>query len=235
MCYLLKPDLTELNVGLVLAAAEFLAMEEVTESAKQFMNSNIFSHWRNCINFLHNYTRIGSPIDEYVESRSLAVLATACVKSFTEIKHLSAPASYISGPHSAIPLKQSSSACQTLTELLVQMCSLPDIYVSQIVDTLVNTDVNLNLKCRQGRNVRSWLENLMDDECESDEARCWILLCLSRMLLKNAPAKRPWMELSSQYWCSLLEHADQLLPLLDDPLKVQTILYFEFSLTPTEI
>jgi hypothetical protein len=31
------------------------------------------------------------------------------------------------------------------------------------------------------------------------------------------------MELSSQYWCSLLEHADLLLPLLDEPLKVGPI------------
>lgn len=218
MCYLLKPELTVLNVALVCAAAEFLDMEEVTESAKKFMHSNIFSDWCSCINFLHNYTRIGSPIDEYVESRCQKTLETACVKSFTEIKHVSAPSSYISGPHSAIPLKQSSGACQTLTELLVQVCSLPDIHVAEIVDTLVNTDVNLNLKCRQGRNVRAWLENVMEDECQSDKARYWILLCLSRMLLKNVPAKRPWMELSSQYWCSLLEHADQLLPLLDEPL-----------------
>nr|XP_024385970.1 BTB/POZ domain-containing protein At5g48800-like isoform X3 [Physcomitrium patens] len=223
MCYLIKPSFTVKNVALVCAAAEFLAMEDVTESARKFMHSNIFSHWRYCVNYLQNYTRIGSPVDEYVEFRCQKVLATACVKCFTEIKHVSAPSAYISGPLTAVPPKQSSSACQTLTELLVQVCSLPDIYAAEIINTLVDSDVNLNLKCRQGRNVRRWLESVIDDECQSDKARCYVLLCLSRMLLKNAPTKRPWMELSSQYWCSLLEHADQLLPLLGDPLKERLI------------
>ncbi|KAG0614736.1 hypothetical protein M758_6G200100 [Ceratodon purpureus] len=218
MCYLLKPNLTELNVARVCAAAEFLAMEEVAESAKQFMESHIFVQWRNCLKFLHSYTRLGSAVDGYVESSCQKVLVSACVKSLTEIKHVSAPSSYISGPLAAVTLKQSSGTCQTLTELLVRVCSLPDIYAADIIDTLVDSDVNLNLKCRQGRNIRSWLENVMENECQSDKARCWILLCLSKMLLKNAPSKRPCMELSSQYWCSLLEHADQLLPLLEDPL-----------------
>ena len=62
----------------------------------------------------------------------------------------------------------------------------------------------------------------MEDECADDRARCWVVLCLARMLLKNAPSKRPWMGLSSQYWCSLLEHADMLLHLLEEPQKVGT-------------
>lgn len=215
MCYLLNPALTMLNVAAVYAAAEFLAMEEVAETAKHFMHTNIFSHWRSCTNFLRNYTPTGSPItDEYVASHCQTVIVTACVKLFTEIKHLSAATCFkISGSH-----KEAGSGA--LTELLVQMSSLPDVYVAEIVKMLVDRDVNLSLKCRQGRNVRRWLENLLEDECPNETARCWILLCLSRMLLKNVPVKRPWLELCSQYWCTLLEQIGLLVPLLDDPLQV---------------
>lgn len=225
MCYLLKPNYTVQNAPLVCATAEFLGMEEVEESAKKFMHTNIFSHWRFCINFLQQFTRTGCPVDEYVESRCQKVLVAACVKSFTETKHLSAPAAYISGPLTSTsnPIKPSSSPCQTLTELLVQVCSLPDAYAAEMINTLVESDVNLNVKCRQGRSVRSWLDNVMEEECRSDRARSWVLLCLSRMLLKGAPTDRPCLELSSQYWCSLLEHADHLVALHDgDDVKVRT-------------
>lgn len=225
MCYMCKPTFTVLNVPLVHATAEFLTMDDIIEATKKFMHANIFAHWRYCINFLQTYRRLAAPVDEYVEYRCQKVIAAACVKSFTEIKHVSAPSAYISGPLTPAPLKQ-SSACQSLTELLVQVCSLPDLYAAEIINTLVDSDVNLNLKCRQGRNVRAWVDYLMEDECSDDRARGWALLCLARMLLKNAPTKRPWMELSSQYWCSLLEHADLLLPLLEEPLKVGDILPF---------
>jgi len=223
MCYLLKPTFTVHSVAQVHAAAEFLTVDEITEATKRFMHAHIFSHWRHCTSFLQHYERTGAPVDEYIEFRCHKVIATACVKAFTEIKHVSPPSAYISGPLTpAAPLKAPpSSACQSLTELLVAVCSLPDRHAAEIINTLVDSDVNLSLKCRQGRNVRCWLESVMEDECGNDRARCWVILCLSRMLLKNAPAKRPWMELSSQYWCCLLEHADLLLPLLDDPsLKV---------------
>lgn len=218
LCYLLKPTFTLTNVALVHAAAEFLTMDDITDATKKFMHANIFSHWRYSTAFLLSYPRTSAPVDEYVELRCQKVIITACVKSFSETKHVSAPSTYISGP---LTVKPPSSACQTLTELLVAVCSLPDRYAAEIVNTLVDSDVNLSLKCRQGRGVRGWLESVLEDECESDRARCWVLLCLSRMLLKNAPGKRPWLELSSQYWCSLLERIDLLLPLLDDPpLKV---------------
>lgn len=194
-------------------------MDEILESTKKYMYANIFTHWRLCINFLQQYQRIGSPVDEYVESRCRKVLVTTCSKAFAETKHLSAPSKYISGPLTSIPPTR-TSPCQNLSEIIVHICSLPDMYALEVIDMLVEADVNLNLKCRQGRNVRSWLNSVIEDECQTDKSRFWVLLFLSRMLLKGAPAKRPWMELSSQYWCSLLEHVDHSMETIADGTKV---------------
>jgi hypothetical protein len=40
------------------------------------------------------------------------------------------------------------------------------------------------------------------------------------MLIAGAPENQPWMELSSQYWCTLLEHVDHLMTLVDGAMKV---------------
>jgi hypothetical protein len=93
--------------------------------------------------------------------------------------------------------------------------------VSEALDALVEADVNLNAKCRQGRNVRSWLDSVLKDDCPTDRTRCWVTLCLARMLTRAAPDRHPWLELSSQYWCSLLEHLDQLASLLTDDEDMQ--------------
>jgi hypothetical protein len=69
MCYLLKPSFTVHSVARVHAAAEFLAMDEITESTKRFMHAHVFSHWRQCVAFLQHYQRVGAPVDEYVEFR----------------------------------------------------------------------------------------------------------------------------------------------------------------------
>jgi hypothetical protein len=155
-------------------------------------------------------------VDEYVEIRCMKVIVVACAKAFGETKHLTAPMFLAS----RTPGNQQTSPCQTSTEILVQMSSLPDSYASEVINALVDAEVNLNLKCRQGRSVRSWLNSLIDDNCQTDRARCWVVLCLSRMLIAGAPENQPWMELSSQYWCTLLEHVDHLMTLVDGAMKV---------------
>lgn len=204
-CYLIKPSYTVQNIVQIRAVAEYLGMMELLESTKDFLYMNIFSHWRASIAFLQQYRRLGSPpVDEYVESRCLKVISAACVKAFFDTKYLCAP----------IPLNKvgspntwQSSPSQMLTDILVRTCSLQDEFVEDIVEELVTAEVNLNLKCRQGRNVKGWLENLISTECRSNRAKCWVVICLTRMLEKSVTSDRPWLELSSQYWCAMLQHA----------------------------
>lgn len=209
--YLIKPNYTVQNIAQVRASADYLGMQDVLESTKKFLYTNVFAHWRTSFSFLQNYTQLGSPVDEYIETRCLKVLVAALARAFGECKYLSAPMTLTSTPGN-----WQTSPCQALSEILVKTASLPDVYACEALDALVEAEVNLNLKCRQGRNTRSWLDSVIDDECPSERAKCWVALCLSRMLLRAAPDTRPWMELSSQYWCSLLEHVDHLLPSVDD-------------------
>ncbi|XP_024361954.1 phototropic-responsive NPH3 family protein NPY4 isoform X1 [Physcomitrium patens] len=213
-CYLIKPNYTIQNVARIRAAAEYLGMNDVLESTKKFLYQNIFAHWRPSVGCLLQYHPVGSPVDEYIETRCLKVLVAALARAFGETKHLSAP----------MPLRAGNlqtSPCQVLSEILVRTASLPDAYAAEALDALVEADVNLNLKCRQGRTVRSWLDSVIDDQCTTDRARCSVVLCLARMLLRGAPVCRPWLELSSQYWCSLLEHVDHLVSLVGDDEDMQ--------------
>ncbi|CAK9236629.1 unnamed protein product [Sphagnum troendelagicum] len=216
-CYLVKPNYTIQNVAAIRAAAEFLGVVDVLESTKKFLYANIFVQWQASVSFLRHYRQLGSPVDEYVEIRCMKVIVVACAKAFGETKHLTAPMFLAS----RTPGNQQTSPCQTSTEILVQMSSLPDSYASEVINALVDAEVNLNLKCRQGRSVRSWLNSLIDDNCQTDRARCWVVLCLSRMLIAGAPENQPWMELSSQYWCTLLEHVDHLMTLVDGAMKMR--------------
>jgi hypothetical protein len=222
-CYLLKPNFTLENVAPIRAAAEFLGVMEVLESSKKFLYVNVFVQWQASISFLQQYRRLSSPVDEYVETRCLKVIVAACAKAFGETKYLTAPILFLANrtPENNHHQHTTSSQCQTLTEILVHMSSLPDAYASEAIEALVDAKVNLNLKCRQSRNVRSWLNSLIDNDCQTDRARCWVVLCLSHMLIKGAPANRPWMELSSQYWCTLLEHVDHLMTMVDEVMKVR--------------
>ncbi|EFJ22755.1 hypothetical protein SELMODRAFT_415939 [Selaginella moellendorffii] len=272
-CYLIKPAFTFSNVARVRSVAAELGMPDLLDSAKRFLYTSVFSHWRSCAGFLQHYSRFGdSPVDDYIESRCLKVLASALTKAFADTKHVSVPlprnlssksagrgfleggskcpaaasggaaassgSSTLgsSGSPSTAPPKAaaaataattttttwhcSSSPCSSLTEVLVTMASrLPDLYMAPLVATLVEADVNLSLKCRQGRNVRAWLSHVLRDECGSlsppsssssgHRARCWIVIALAEMLLRRSSS----LELSSQYWCSLLEHVEELLAL----------------------
>ncbi|KAI5082520.1 hypothetical protein GOP47_0002263 [Adiantum capillus-veneris] len=210
--YLIKPTYTLENVAKIRAVAEHLGMAELQDSTKKFLYTNIFSHWRSCIAFLQQYKRLDSSVDDYIESRCLKVISAACIKAFFDTKYLSAP----------IPLGGSgssntwqSSPCQILTDTLVRVASLPDEYVQEVVEELVNGEVNLNLKCRQGRNVKGWLDSTIMIECRTDRAKCWVVVCLIRMLEKSVTMDRPWLELSSQYWCGLLEHLEALMKIAD--------------------
>ncbi|CAM6097733.1 unnamed protein product [Calypogeia fissa] len=220
-CYLLKPTFTLQNVAQIRAVAEFLGMTDLLESTKKFLYVNVFSHWRFSVAFLQQYRRMDSPVDDYIESRCLKVIVVACTKAFSETKYLSAPMPLASSV--ATGATWQSSPSQALTEIIVQVVSLPDLYVAEVVESLVEMQINLNLKCRQGRNVRSWLDSVLADECVSDKARCWMVLCLSRLLLKGAPTSRPWLELSSQYWCSLLEHVDRLLSVVEESMQERLV------------
>ncbi|KAH7424059.1 hypothetical protein KP509_12G087900 [Ceratopteris richardii] len=210
-CYLIKPTYTLDNVAKIRAVAEHLGMVELQDSTKKFLYMNIFSHWRSSIAFLQQYQRLNSPVDQYIESRCLKVISAACIKAFFDTKYLSAP----------IPLSATgsntwqSSPCQVLTDTLVRVSSLPDEYVQEVIEELVNGEVNLNLKCRQGRNVKSWLDHTITTECRTDRSRCWVVICLTRMLEKSVTMDRPWLELSSQYWCGLLEHVQGLMKAAD--------------------
>lgn len=215
-CYLIKPSYTVQNIAQIRASAEFLGMADVLESTKKYLYTNVFAHWRASVAFLHQYQRLNSPVDEYVETRCLKVVVAALARAFGETKYLSAPM-----PLTAVTAGNwQSSPCQALTEILVRTASWPDVYASESMDALVDADVNLHIKCRQGRNVRSWLDSVIENDCPTDRARCWVTLCLSRMLLKGAPECQPWMELSSQYWCSLLEHVDHLEAVVDEDMQV---------------
>ncbi|KAH7433876.1 hypothetical protein KP509_07G090600 [Ceratopteris richardii] len=187
-------------------------MVELQDSTKKFLYMNIFSHWRSSIAFLQQYQRLNSPVDDYIESRCLKVISAACIKGFFDTKYLSAPIS-MSGTGSCSTWQ--SSPCQVLTDTLVRVSCMPDEYVQEVVEELVNGEVNLNLKCRQGRNVKGWLDVTITNECRTDRSRCWVLICLTRMLEKSVTMDRPWLELSSQYWCSLLEHVEALMKRAD--------------------
>eukprot|EP00250_Pteridium_aquilinum_P013439 c21343_g1_i1 orf=717-2396(-) len=210
--YLIKPTYTLENVAKIRAVAEHLGMAELQDSTKKFLYMNIFSHWRSSIAFLQQYKRLESPVDDYIESRCLKVISAACIKAFFDTKYLSAPIP-LSGSGSSNAWQ--SSPCQVLTDTLVRVASMPDEYVQEVVEELVNGEVNLNLKCRQGRNVKGWLDSTITAECRTDRARCWVVICLTRMLEKSVTMDRPWLELSSQYWCSLLDHAGNLMKRAD--------------------
>lgn len=215
-CYLIKPNYTLQNVAQIRAVAEYLGMAELLDSTKKFLYLNIFSHWRASVAFLLQYKPLGSPVDEYVASRCLKVISAACVKAFFDTKYLSAPIPLNNG---GSPNTWQSSPCQMLTDILVRTCSLQDEYVAHVIEELVSAEVNLNLKCRQGRNVKGWLESTISVECRSQRARCWAVICLTRMLEKSVTSDRPWLELSSQYWCSLLQHVGSCLKMADSEMK----------------
>lgn len=103
----------------------------------------MFDNWRNYIAFLLHYKHLGSPVDEYVQSRCHKVISTALAKAFFDTNYLSA--------HIPFNSSGSNDAWQTLTEILVRSCSLQDEYVVDILEKLVDAEVNLNLHCRQGR------------------------------------------------------------------------------------
>ncbi|KAJ7564170.1 hypothetical protein O6H91_02G005700 [Diphasiastrum complanatum] len=210
-CYLIKPTYSFHNVGPIRAVAEFLGMNDLMDSTKKFLYTNVFCHWRSCVSFLHSFKIVHPPVDDYIDSRCIKVITSACTKAFLDAKHVSAPISLsVMASGSWQP-----SPCQTLTEMLATVASLPDEYMSKVMDTLVEAEVNLHIKCRQGRHVRAWLDYLINDQCRTDRARSWVVLLLAKMLLKNAPQTKPWLELSSQYWCSLLERAAQLVKIAD--------------------
>lgn len=218
-CYLIKPTYTVQNVAKIRAAAEYLGMTDVLESTKRYLYTNIFAHWRASVGFLQQYQPMGSPVDEYIETRCLKVLVAALARAFGETKYLSAPMPGRAGNN------LQGTPCQALSEILVRTASLSDAYASEALDALVEADVNLNVKCRQGRNVRSWLDSVLEDECGTDRARCWVALCLARMLCRAAPDTRPCLELSSQYWCCVLEHVDHLVSALDDDEDMQVRIF----------
>lgn len=227
-CYLIKPSYTLQNVASIRAAAEYLGMADVLESTKKFLYTNVFTHWRASVGYLHLYLPQGAPVDEYIETRCLKVLVAALARAFGETKYLSAPiVTTTPGNPQSSP---SPSPCETLSEILVTVASLPDAYAGESLEALVEADVNLNVKCRQGRNVRRWLRSVVEDKCVSDRARCWVVLCLARMAARGAPESRPWLELASQYWCSLLEHVEHLLSVVannEDMLVSLQSIFFE--------
>ncbi|KAJ7562191.1 hypothetical protein O6H91_03G058100 [Diphasiastrum complanatum] len=211
-CYLIKPTYSFHNVGPIRAVAELLGMNDLMDSTKKFLYTNVFGHWRSCVSFLQSYKRVHPPVDDYIVSRSLKVITSTCTKAFSDAKHVSAPI-----PLSAIQSGAwQPSPCQTLTEMLATVASLPDDHISQVIDTLVDAKVSLHIKCRQGRHVRAWLDYLIIDQCRTDRERSWVVLLLVKMLVTNAPQSRPWLELSSHYWCSLLERAAQLVKGADE-------------------
>lgn len=223
-CYLVKPSYTLQNVALIRAAAEYLGMADVLESTKKFLYANVFTHWRASVGYLHLYTPLGAPVDEYIETRCLKVLVAALARAFGETKYLSAPMP-LAQKRPGQPPPSSPSPCETLSEILVTVASLPDAYAGESLEALVEADVNLNVKCRQGRNVRTWLRSVVEDDCPSDRARCWIVLCLARMAARGAPDSHPRLELASQYWCSLLEHVEHLVSAIASNVDMQVPLH----------
>ncbi|EFJ32240.1 hypothetical protein SELMODRAFT_407558 [Selaginella moellendorffii] len=217
-CYIIRPSFTTANVAAVRAAAEFLGMADLIDSTKKFLYSNVFLSWKSCVTFLREYQPIYPSTDEYIELRALKVVTAACTKAFLDTKHVSVPISSLAIAASAsASTTWHSSPSANLKDALIAVAQLPDRYSMQLLDQLVASDTNLNIKCRQSRSVREWIDYLLRSECKRIKPRIWIVLCLARMLLKNAPRKRPWLELSSQYWCSLLEHAAGLMAQTDDP------------------
>jgi hypothetical protein len=214
-CYLIRPTYTVQNIARIRAAAEYLGMADVMGSTKRFLYTNVFAHWRASVAYLqHEHERLNAPVDEYIETRCLKVIVAALARAFGETKYLSAPMQTPKHVQSA------SAPCEALAETLARVASLPDLYAGEALDALVEADVNLSLMCRQGRNVRAWLASVVHGECVSSDhrARCWVVLCLARMVARGAPECGPWLELSSQYWCSLLEHLERLVnvPIADD-------------------
>eukprot|EP00249_Psilotum_nudum_P008658 c21428_g1_i1 orf=636-2168(+) len=214
-CYLIKPNYTLQNIAKIRAIAEFLGMTELIDSTETFLHKNVFDRWRSSVAFLQQYQRLQSPVDEYIESRCLKTITVACTKAFSDTKTLSAP----------IPLSSSGSSnswqtspCQVLTDILVRTASLPDHFILEVIDELVADEVNLNLKCRQGRKVKGWLDHTIMVECKSNQSKCWVVICLTRMLERSVTPVRPWLELSSQYWCTLLEHVGCLMKVADSEI-----------------
>lgn len=211
--YLIKPLYTPQTVPQIRAAAEYLGMHDVLDSTKRYLYTTIFAHWRTATSFLQHYQPMGCTVDSYIETRCLKVLVAALARAFGETKHLSAPMS--------LRPNLQETPCQALSEILVRTASLPDAYAAEALDALVEADVNLNVKCRQGRGVRGWLGSVLEDECGSERARCWVVLCLGRMALRSAPEGRPGLELSSQYWCCLLEWVDRLVVAVEEDEDMQ--------------
>ncbi|CAM6105886.1 unnamed protein product [Calypogeia fissa] len=226
-CYQMKPTITLQNVAQISAVADYLGMLDLLENAKKYLYANVFAHWKYSTTFLQNYRRLDCPVDDYIQTRCLKVIIESCAKAFAETTYLCAPMPLTTTASNSVPTSKSqwqTSPSRALTEIIVQVVSLQDLYISNVVESLVEMQVNLNIKCRrQGRHVRSWLEIVLTDECASDKARCWMVLWLSRLLLKGAPTTRPWLELSSQYWCSLLQHMDKLLPLVDESMQERLV------------
>ncbi|GLJ36477.1 hypothetical protein SUGI_0732520 [Cryptomeria japonica] len=204
-CYLLKPEYTFHNVGHIRKVAEFLGMPDLVDGTKKFLYANVFSNWSLSADFLGQYQRVGDvAVDEYIETRCVRAIVNGCTKAFVETKQLRVQKAMLSA------LTPSPCPSQQLTEILVTVAQLPDRYVQDVIDALVKCHLNLHIKCRQGRNVRGWVDSLIHEECKTNRSRFWVIVCLSRMLQKSCSTDRPWLELSSQYWCSLLENADLL-------------------------
>ena len=73
---------------------------------------------------------------------------------------------------------------------------------------------------KEGRNVKEWLDNTLSmDGCRSNRERSWIVVCLTRLLQKSCTSVKNLsisadqqrdpssLELSSYYWCALLQEA----------------------------
>ena len=216
-CYLIKPTYTVHNIARIRAAAEHLGMADVMDSTKKFLYANVFAHWRASAAYLqHHHARLSAPVDEYIETRCLKVIVAALARSFGETKYLSAPMMQSSETPDRPQDLHSSAPCEALAEMLGRVASLPDAYAGEALDALVEADVNLSVQCRQGRNARAWLAGAVHGPDCGDgvgapyRARCWVVLCLARMAARGAPQCRSWLQLSSQYWCSLLEHVQRL-------------------------
>lgn len=203
-CYLMKPHYTFQNVGGIRAVGQFLGMPDLLESTKKYLYANVFGNWRLSAAFLEEYQRVEEvAVDEYIETRCVRAIVSGCTKAFVETRQLCAPMS-------SLNWEAAPSPSQTLTEILARVAHLPDRYVQDVIDALVKCRLNLNIKSRQGRYVRGWIDNLINEECKTSRSRFWVIVCLSRMLQKSCSNDRPWLELSSQYWCTLLENTDQL-------------------------
>lgn len=203
-CYCMKPHYTFENVGGIRAVGQFLGMPDLLESTKKYLYANVFGSWRLSAAFLEKYQRVEEvAVDEYIETRCVRTIVSGCTKAFVETRQLCAPMS-------SLNWKTVQSPSQTLTEILARVAHLPDRYVQDVIDGLVKCHLNVNIKSRQGRYARGWIDNLINEECKTSRSRFWVIVCLSRMLQKDCSNDRPWLELSSQYWCALLENADRL-------------------------